>query len=69
MDLPSFSTAFETPALYREIATARKGLAMTWLSEPVCADSEQLDKLKFETLSAVPVELTTQGSIDAEPGW
>ena len=35
---------------------------------PVFEKSKLIDKLKFETLSAVPVELTTQGSIDAEPG-
>ena len=41
---------------------------MTWLSEPVCADSEQLDKLKFEALTAAMVELTALEPIDIEPG-
>ena len=30
---------------------------------------QQIDKLKFEVLSAVMVELTTQKSIDVELGW
>ena len=41
---------------------------MTWESKPGCADSEQLDKLKFEDFSAVMVELTILESIVAEPG-
>ena len=36
---------------------------------PDIEKSKLSDKLKFEALSAVPVELTTQGSIDVEPGW
>ena len=35
---------------------------------PDIEKSKLSDKLKFEILSAVVVELTTQESIDAEPG-
>ena len=40
--------AYRIETLYQEIATALKGLAMTWWWETGCADSEQSGKLKFE---------------------